>query len=75
MWKLRQCGQVSEAYSTMVTGASSRPNDISGSVPVNMTSAMVGSAITSRPPAGLSLGSANGLNRSGPVEAVSSAVG
>ena len=30
--------------------------------------------MTSRPPAGFSLGSANGLNRSGPVDAVSSAV-
>ena len=47
----------------------------SGSVPATMISAGVGFSMTSRPPAGFALGSANGLNRSGPVDAVSSALG
>src|SRR5690606_37549117 len=43
-------GQVSEAYSMMVTGASGLPIDMSGSVLVCMISASDGFSITCRPP-------------------------
>ena len=39
-WKCAQCGQVIEAYSTMVTGASALPSTLSGSAPGSSSLAM-----------------------------------
>src|ERR1700754_248778 len=46
----------------MVTGASARPSDISGSVPTFITSAMDGFCSTSRRPTEVTGPSENGLN-------------
>src|SRR5690242_7828854 len=39
-WKRAQCGQVMEAYSTIVTGASALPSTMSGSAPGSSSAAI-----------------------------------
>ena len=72
MWKFRQCGHVIDAYCTIVTGASGRPQLISGNGLGAMMSATVGFWMTCRPLEAVTLGSPNGVGI--PLSKVSEAV-